>query len=141
MALLSLVDGAARLLARFGRSPHAPIVRALRVTAGAPAPAPAEPSGTRGTELTGGGPDLEIAVTIANGEGEDHRTAPPCCDVPVASLGRPDLDAIVGRMLAAHPTTRVVGAGPETMVAALDTAVAKVGGGAPPAVVRLTHSM
>ena len=70
-----------------------------------------------------------------------HRTAPPCCDVPVASLGRPDLGAIVGRMLAAHPTTRVVGAGPETMVAALDAAVAKMGGGAPPAVVRLTHSM
>ena len=133
MALLGLVDGAARLLARFGRSSHAPIVRALRVTA----PAPAEPSGTRGTEL----PDLEIAVTIANGEAEDHRAASPCCDVPVASLGRPDLEAIVGRMLAAHPTTRVVGAGPETMVAALDTAVAKVGGGAPPAVVRLTHSM
>ena len=61
--------------------------------------------------------------------------------MPVASLGRPDLDAIVGRMLAAHPTTRVVGAGPETMVAAVDAAVAKMGGGAPPAVVRLTHSM
>ena len=133
VALLSLVDGAARLLARFGRSPHAPIVRALRVTA----PAPVEPSGTRGTEL----PDLEIAVTIANGEGEDRRAAPPCCDVPVASLGRPDLGAIVGRMLAAHPTTRVVGAGPETMVAVLDATVAKVGGGVPPAVVRLTHSM
>ena len=43
--------------------------------------------------------------------------------------------------MAMHPTTRVVGAGPETMVAALDAAVARVGGGAPPAVVRLTHSM
>ena len=44
-------------------------------------------------------------------------------------------------MLAAHPTTRVVGAGPETMLAALDAAVARVVGGAAPVVVRLTHSM
>lgn len=61
------------------------------------------------------------------------------CRVPVAALHRPCFRALLARVLAAHPSARIVGAAPDSMLAALDAAIAT---GAPQhRLVRLTHAM
>ena len=59
--------------------------------------------------------------------------------VPVAALHRPCFRALLARVLAAHPSARIVGAAPDSMLASLDAAIAA---DAPQhRLVRLTHAM
>jgi len=94
-----------------------------------------------GTECSDGVNQAKRSQDIHDSGASGDELHAASCGAPIASLHRPCFERLIGATLAAHPGARLVGAGPESMLSAIDSSTSKLRMKEKPPLIRLTHSM